>query len=213
MPLIEIIKNHYFSSKSSLRLQISGDKAINILASILKYLKNNAQDTYLNLYRFEYYVYQKIYHYLYCGRVFCNDSISYRDIEADLIPESMIERSIETVKQYGYTKIRIYCSEHLDQKLSEFNQSWQNLYKDINNNKGINIINMPDGSLKQQLNYNTSEKLDDIFFKNIPKLDIPDIFVFIDSIIHIFEGFTHIKKRYIKRVKPVIINVIACILS
>jgi len=55
--------------------------------------------------------------------------------------------------------------------------------------------------------------LDDVFFKNIPKLDIADIFVFIDSIMHIFEGFTHIKGRYIKRLKPVVISVIACILS
>ena len=72
---------------------------------------------------------------------------------------------------------------------------------------------MPDGSLEWQLNYDTSEKLDDVFFKNIPKLDIADIFVFIDSIMHIFEGFTHIKGRYIKRLKPVVISVIACILS
>jgi TnpA family transposase len=213
MPLVEIIRNHYSTGKSPVKLQILGDEALNIPASILKYLKSNAQDSYLNPYRFEYYVYQKIYHHLYRGRVFCNDSVSYRDIEADLIPESMVEKAIEAVKRYGYTKIPIYCSEHLDQKLSELNKSWQNLYKNIDNNKGINIINMPDGSLEWQLNYNTCEKLDDVFFKNIPKLDVADIFVFIDSIMHIFEGFTHIKGRYIKRLKPVVINVIACILS
>ena len=33
---------------------------------------------------------------------------------------------------------------------------------------------MPDGSIEWQLNYDTSEKLDDVFFKNIPKLDIAD---------------------------------------
>ena len=72
---------------------------------------------------------------------------------------------------------------------------------------------MPDGSIEWQLNYDTSEKLDDVFFKNIPKLDIADIFIFIDSIMHIFEGLTHIKGRYLKRLKPVPINVIACVLS
>ena len=213
MSLVKIIKNHYFAGKSPVKLHISGDEALNIPASILKYLKSNAEDIYLNPYRFEYYVYQKIYHHLYRGRVFCNDSVSYRDIDADLIPENMVEKAIETVKQYGYTKIAIYCSEHLDQKLSELTHAWQNLYKNIDNNKGINIIHMPDGSIEWQLNYDTSEKLDDVFFKNIPKLDIADIFIFIDSIMHIFEGLTHIKGRYLKRLKPVSINVIACVLS
>ena len=46
---------------------------------------------------------------------------------------------------------------------------------------------MPNGSLEWQLNYNTREKLDDTFFKNIAKLDIADIFIFIDSIMHIFK--------------------------
>ena len=213
MSLVKIIKSHYATGKSPVKLQILGDEALNIPASILKYLKSNAEDIYLNPYRFEYYVYQKIYHHLYRGRVFCNDSVSYRDIDADLIPENMVEKALETVKQYGYTKIAIYCSEHLDQKLSELTHAWQNLYKNIDNNKGINIIHMPDGSIEWQLNYDTSEKLDDVFFKNIPKLDVADIFIFIDSIMHIFEGFTHIKGRYLKRLKPVPINAIACILS
>lgn len=58
---------------------------------------------------------------------------------------------------------------------------------------------MPDGSIEWQLNYDTSEKLDDVFFKNIPKLDVADIFIFIDSIMHIFEGFTHSKGDVISK--------------
>ena len=99
MSLVKIIKSHYATGKSPVKLQILGDEALNIPASILKYLKSNAEDIYLNPYRFEYYVYQKIYHHLYRGRVFCNDSVSYRDIDADLIPENMVEKALETVKQ------------------------------------------------------------------------------------------------------------------
>ena len=67
----------------------------------------------------------------------------------------------------------------------------QNFYKDIDNNKGINIINVPNSSLEWQLNYDTRDKLDTIFFKNIPKLDIVDIFVFIDSIMYILRDYTY----------------------
>ena len=90
MLLFEIIKNHYSTFKSPVKLQVLGNKVLNISVSILKYLKSNAKDIYLNLYRFEYYVYQKIYHHLYCERVFYNDSVSYCDIEVNFIPESII---------------------------------------------------------------------------------------------------------------------------
>ena len=100
----------------------------------------------------EFYIYKKLYHHLDRGRIFCNDSISYRDIDADLISEDMVGKAEEISRQYGYNKIPIYCSTHLDQKLLELNNKWKKFSDNINNNKSFAIKAAKDSSLSWQLN-------------------------------------------------------------
>ncbi len=61
--------------------------------------------------------------------------------------------------------------------------------------------------------YDAREKLDDSFFKGLPKVEIADLMMFIGEKISMWDGFTHIKGRYLKRVKPVALAVNACTLS
>lgn len=211
--LIKVLKDYYLANKIPSKLKISETTLLPIPKSMIPYLKSKSDDQYLNPHRLEFFVYKKLYHHLDRGRIFCNDSVSYRDIDADLVPESMVDKVDEIVQQYGYHKIPIYCSTYLDQKLLELDNKWKEINDNIENNKGITIIVNKDGSLSWQLNYEASEKLDDSFYRNLSKSDIADIITFINDIWNVFEGFTHVKGRYIKKAKPNIIILIACLLA
>jgi TnpA family transposase len=55
--------------------------------------------------------------------------------------------------------------------------------------------------------------LDDSFFSKLPKIEISELLKFIGDKMHLWDGFTHIKHRYVKRKKPTPLVVRACVLS
>ena len=97
--------------------------------------------------------------------------------------------------------------------------AWSKTNANIENktNKGIEIIETKelDGSTTTswKLLYEAKEKLDDPFFGKLPKLEIATLLKFIGDRTELWSGFTHIKHKYIKRKKPNIIAIIACILA
>ena len=213
MTLIQEIKSHYLSGGTPRKLQISDKTSLPIPKSMIPYLKSKKEDELLNPHRFEFYVYKSLFHHLDRGRIFCNDSVSYKDIDADLVSEDLVKKAESIVQPYGYYKIPIYCSTHLDQKLKELNDKWKRLYSNIEYNKNLKIVTNKDGSLSWQLNYDASEELDDSFFRNIPKSDVGDILAFVNEALDIFTAFTHNKGRYIKKTEVEIVPIIACILA
>ncbi len=211
--LIQEIKSHYLSGATPSKLQISETTSLPITKSMIPYLKSKKEDQFLNPHRFEFYVYKSLFHHLDRGRIFCNDSVTYRDIDADLVSDDIVEEAEEIVQPYGYYKIPIYCSTHLDQKLEELNGKWKALYSNIENNENLKITTNKDGTLSWQLSYEASDELDDSFFRNIPKSDVGDVLAFVNEALDIFNGFTHNKGRYIKKTEAQIIPLIACILA
>ena len=145
--LIKVLKDYYLANKIPSKLKISETTSLPIPKSMILYLKSQSDDQYLNPHRLEFFVYKKLYHHLDRGRIFCNDSVSYRDIDADLVPESMVDKVDEIVQQYGYHKIPIYCSTYLDQKLLELDNKWKEINDNIENNKVYNRLqkDYPDG--------------------------------------------------------------------
>ena len=59
-------------------------------------------------------VYQKIYHEINRGRLYCNDSVSYCDIDTDLIDDALVDDVGKIAANFGYPKIPIYCDQRLD---------------------------------------------------------------------------------------------------
>ena len=123
--------------------------------------------------------------YITKGRLVCNDSISYADLNNDLISDDLVDNVEEIAAKFGYDKIPIYCDKRLEEALLDLDLAWDE----------------------------TKEKLDDSFFSNLPKIEIANLFKFIGDLTQLWGGFTHIKHRYIKRQKPNILAVLACILS
>ncbi|WP_342269929.1 Tn3 family transposase [Rickettsia endosymbiont of Orchestes rusci] len=215
--LIEFLKTHYSKGRypAALKVKTSDNIGLVIAKWILPYLKSDYDSEYLDPYRFEFYVYWKMNCYITKGRLVCNDSLSYSDLDYDLVPENLVDNVEEIATKFGYHKIPIYCNKHLDKTLQNLDLAWNETNANIDNgtNEGLEITKDEEGTISWKLLYEAKEKLDDSFFSNLPKIEITDLLKFIGDRMHLWNGFTHIKHRYIKRKKPVVSAVSACLLS
>lgn len=214
--LIDILKTYYVSGKSPTAFRFHDDLGLTIPKNMIKYLKGKPTDTKINPYLFEFYVYQKIYHQLDRGKLFCNDSVSYCDLDHDLIDEALVDDIDKIAQEFGYPKIPIYCDKRLDDALKALDDAWDRTTENIrlHRNTGLKRKEMlKPGQEDWGLLYDSSEKLDDAFFRTLPKMEIADVMMFIGDLIGMWEGFTHMKDRYTKRKEPVALALNACVLS
>lgn len=213
--LINLLKAHYASGKSPSDLKICDDLGFTIPKNMNQYLKREPNDTHIDPYLFEFFVYQKIYHEIDRGRLYCNDSVSYCDIDTDLVDDALVDDVEKIAAEFGYPKIPIYCDQRLEEALQELNNAWERTTHNIreNNNHGFSVRETKTGQQHWSLLYDSVEKLDDAFFKNLPKVDIASIVMFIGDRIGMWSAFTHMKDRYTKRKKPLPLAINACLLS
>ncbi|WP_163836898.1 DUF4158 domain-containing protein [Spartinivicinus ruber] len=143
--LIDVLKSHYARGKSPSDLKIYDDLGFTVPKSMVKYLKRKPTDTHIDPYLFEFFIYQKIYHEIDRGRLYCNDSISYCDIDNDLIDDKLVDNVEKIAADFGYLKIPIYCDQRLDDVLQELNDAWERTTCNIqeNNNPGFSIRETP----------------------------------------------------------------------
>lgn len=217
--LITTLKTHYSKGKypGTLKIKTSDDNAKVIAKWMIPYLKSDSDSEYLDPHRFEFYVYSKMNSYIAKGRLVCNDSLSYGDLDNDLIADRVVDNAEEIAAKFGYYKIPVYCDSRLDEALKNLDLAWEETNANIDNgtNKGIEII----PNIEQEDNpswkllYEAKEKLEDSFFSHLPKVEIVDLFKFTADLIHLWDGFTHIKHKYVKRQKPTILAISACVLS
>ena len=212
--MIKILKNHYSSGKTSGSFKLCDDFGITIPKKMLPYLKKNSDDQHVDPHRFEFFVYSKMYHHLDRGRLFCNDSVSFRDLDCDLVSDEIVNDVEKIAHEFGYRKIPIYCDEHLDNKLIELDAAWERTTQGVDSgtNKGINIKfenKIPTWSLS----YDASEELEDQYLSNLPKVEIPNLIKFVGDHVRMWDKFSHSRNRGVKRkiADPLALN--ACILA
>jgi TnpA family transposase len=215
MKLISLIKMHYIDGKSPSALKLPDDILSSIPKSMMPYLKREPDDEHIDPHLFEFFVYQKMHHQLDRGRLCCNDSVSYCDIDHDLIDDVLVDNVEKIAAEFGYPKIPIYCDKRLDDALEMLEHAWNQTTENIQlgYNTGFKIKQKNEGQQVWSLLYDSSEELDDAFFKTLPKVEIADVLMFIGNRIDMWNGFTHIKGRYIKRKKPIPLAINACLLS
>ena len=118
--LIKLLKTHYSKRKNpaALMVKISSDIGRTVPKWLIPYINNNSNLEYFDPYRLEFYVYWRMSHYITKGRLVCNDSVSYGDLDQDLIPEYLVDNVEEIAAKFGYLKIPIYCDARLDEALA-----------------------------------------------------------------------------------------------
>lgn len=215
MELINLLKTHYAAGKNPAMFKLSDDLGLTIPKNMTPYLKREQTDEHVDPYLFEFYVYQKIYHQLDRGVLYCNDSISYCDIDQDLVDDALVDDVEKISAEFGYPKIPIYCDERLDDAIKMLDDIWEKTTENIQqgNNSGFNIKETKAGYQDWSLLYDSSEKLDDAFFKTLPQVELVDVIMFIGNRISMWNGFTHMKDRYTKRKTPDALALNACLMS
>lgn len=215
MELIGLIKAHYSTGKPPSALHISDDLGLTIPKHLVKYLKRSLDDEHLDPHLFEFFIYQKMYHLIDRGKLCCNASVSYCDIDCDLVNDAIVDNVESIAFEFGYPKLPIYCEGRLEESLAALDQAWCRTTYNIRmgQNAGIHLKETAEGKFEWRLLYDSSEKLEDTFFKNLTKVDIADVVMFIGEKSDVWGCFTHLKDRYTKRKKPQPLAINACILS
>ena len=213
MRMMDFLKSHYASGKGPIDLELPEDIKDMFSKRTLFYLKTNTIDEAVDPHRFEFLVYKKMCHQLDRGRLCCNESVSFADIEQDLIALAAVADVEKIAAQYGFAKIPIYCGKRLDEALTLLDETWDKVTDNIQagRNEGFKIKD----AAKQTwtLQYNASEKLEDAFFKKLPKVAIADVLTFMGGRSHLWKAFTHMKDRYTKKKTPHLLSLIACIIA
>lgn len=91
MKYIDLPKKHYGAEKSPGSFKLSKDLEDTISKTMIPYLKENPTDKEVDPHLFEFFVYQKMYRRLERGLLCCNESVSYCDIDHDLIDDAVVD--------------------------------------------------------------------------------------------------------------------------
>ena len=139
--MINLLKNHYASGKTSGSFKLCDDIGIIIPKNMLPYLKKIQMISMLIPIDLNFLFIAKCITIYDRGRLFCNDSVSYRDLDCDLVSDEIVNDVEKIAYEFGYHKIPIYCDEHLDDKLKELDTAWERTSQGIDSgaNEGINI--------------------------------------------------------------------------
>jgi TnpA family transposase len=215
MELIDLMKAHYGNGKSPSTFELPQDIEDTLSKTQLPYLKKDLCDIRVDPHLFEFFVYQKMYRRLEKGLLCCNESVSYCDIDHDLIGDAVVDDVEKIANEFGYPKIPAYCDERLDEALMALNTAWDRTTKRIGGgeNPAFNIKEKKAGVQDWSLGYDSLDKLDDAFFRTLSQVEIPNIMMHIGDRIGMWRAFTHMKTRYNKKKAPVALAVNACILS
>jgi TnpA family transposase len=213
--LMELIKNHYGRGKAPAAFKLPDDIKATIPEKMLTYLKRNPDDESVDPHLFEFYVYRKMYQHLDKGRLCCNDSISYCDIDHDLIEDHLVDDIEKIATKFGYPLMALFCDEHLDESLDSLDKAWDTTTERIKlgQNTGFKTKETQTGEQDWSLRYDSKEELDDAFFNNVPKVDLIDILMFIGDHADMWSAFTHMKHRYNKKKKPEPLPINACLMA
>lgn len=215
MDLIDLMKAHYGSGKPPSAFKLPKDIEDTLSKAQLPYLKKDPDDAQVDPHLFEFFVYRKMYRRLDKGLLCCNESVSYCDIDHDLISDALVDDIEKIAHEFGYPKIPMYCDERLDAALMTLDATWDRTTKRINGgeNSAFNIKGIKTGEQDWSLAYDSLDKLDDAFFRTLSQVEIPNIMMYIGDHIGMWRAFTHMKTRYNKKKTPVALAVNACILS
>jgi hypothetical protein len=131
MALIDLLKVHYGSGKEPSTFKLPQDLEETIFKTPLPYFKKDPDDAQIDPHLLELFVYHKMYHHLDKGLICCNESISYCDIDHDLISDALVDEFEKIANEFSCSKIPVYCDDRLDAALLRLDTAWDKTTKRI----------------------------------------------------------------------------------
>ncbi len=217
MRLITALKNYYLPGRSPAKLMghISDECLATLTPREKSLLQDSEQPDKIHPARFETYVYKTLFQQLDNGRVFCNESVSYADLDYNLIDDALVDNVSEIAEKLGYPHIANYCDERLDVLINELEVAWETTNNNIasGDNQTIQIKEQNDGTMKWTLPYKASNSEQTMFFDALPQSDIIDLLKLIGDKLKLWMHFKPLKDRYTKYKVPEPMLLLGCILA
>ena len=153
--------------------------------------------------RLEFYIYNKMANSIEYGRLFCNDSVAFADLDDDLVDDSLVDNVVPIAEACGRPKLADYCGKRLDDLKDELDTAWRRCNDRIanNKNKGIKMTLNKDGSSSWTLTYDADEDNDFDFFHGIEPREIASVMKDTGDPLNIWSTFQHKLLRYVKKPK------------
>lgn len=158
--------------------------------------------------KYEFYLYQSIVRAIDKGYIFCNESIRYKSLSADLLSDKVWQKKDELIQKLGYPNIAV----NIEQRLNELENKLHAKILEVNKritNKENSYIKIKE-SKKSEGNKNETQKhwhlttptvdeTDDNFFKGVPTINIGELLYLINTQTGFCDAFDHVKPRYSKQ--------------
>jgi len=218
LPLIAALKSHYGAGRTPAKLMqnISETLLTTLTEKTKQRLQNDPNSTTLHAARFEAYVYRQLFYALDNGRAYCNESVSFADLEDDLIDDSFVDKADEISEKLGYPGIADYCDGRLEALTTEVESCWTTTNQHIEDgqNESISIKKDEKDITTWSLTYPTQTDDDEtVFFDSVQQSDIIDLLKLIGDILKIWPYFKPLKDYYAKNRMPEPMLLLGCILA
>jgi TnpA family transposase len=160
--------------------------------------KDTHNITRIHPYRYEYWIYRRLYENLKTGNIYLEDSLEYRSLSQELVS---LEGKDEILQQLHIPALEEPISQQLDSLFAELHQLWHTFNKAL-----------PQGQLKhlrydekektlhlQRIKPNKDEQSQQLFYSQLPFCDMVDVLKFVNKHAGFLTAFTHVQPRYAKQ--------------
>jgi TnpA family transposase len=199
--LINVLKDHFITKKTLSKLLIPLIE-YNIPSNMSSYMINDKEQEFFDGEKLEFYIYRRMYYAIDHGTLFCNDSVSYKNLENDFVSEDLLKEVDKIAEKYGYTKIPVYCDSRLDDLCELLHKTWietnENIEKSLN--KNVVISKDKDNNETWHLTYDPLPKTDEnSFLDKLEQVEIAQIIEYVADKTNFWKAFSHVKSLYAKQ--------------
>jgi TnpA family transposase len=220
---VDFMKLEFKKNKSLSEYSIDKFQASIIPTKLKKYLIKSKQSKkgekiiIVDPYRYEYFIYQKLYQGLNAGTVFINSSLEYKSLDDDL----QLDKNWRKIKEEIIKNSHVPALENnIHDILKELKDLYSYLLERVNTrihngeNKSIKIKkNKKTGETRWTLPYKKMEdEVNNPFYDSLGQINIIDLLAFVDKMSNFMSAFQHIKSHRSQKYKndPYIL---ACIIA
>ena len=215
---LEKIKTHYGKNRPTAKLMKTIPEAL--LKTFRQKEKENLGCTEdagsLHPARFEMLVYTKLYQALEQGTAFCNDSLSFADLEQDLVEDALVDKADEIAGKLGFGKLSTYCTVRLSSLVQDVEALWVLVNQHIadGTNSYFKVKSQEGDNITWTLGYpEVEDNHTDSFFDALSQTDIMVVLKLIADNIHLWPTFKPFKDRYAKLRDADPMLLLGCILA
>jgi TnpA family transposase len=148
--------------------------------------------------RYEFLIYRLLRDRLQAGDISCNDSVSFRNLDDDLVDDNTFQHRHAIFTQHGLEVANRPIREQLDELGARLNERFDAVNRQILDGKNA-FVRLRDGRIEWKRAVRSQEPLPhEPFFDCLERIDIDTLLLAVDRRCGFMEAFEHVLGRYQK---------------